>query len=91
MLGGAAQNWNLKSPSSYLLAQAVPRFKGGGCVASSLTFESGNERRVIGCLECRVGNANGLRWRGAQDLVNPAEIVMCDVQRDRRDVVVQLL
>jgi hypothetical protein len=38
-----------------------------------------------------IDNANGLRWRRAQGFMNPAEIVVSDVQRDRRDVVIQLL
>lgn len=35
-----------------------------------------------------IDNANGLRWRRAQGFMDPAKIVMRDVQRDRRDVVV---
>jgi hypothetical protein len=38
-----------------------------------------------------VGNAKGLRWRRAQGFMNPAEIVMRDVQRDRRNVIIKLL
>jgi hypothetical protein len=33
-----------------------------------------------------ISNAHGLRWRRAQGLVNPAEIVMRDIQRDRRSI-----
>jgi hypothetical protein len=38
-----------------------------------------------------IGNAKRLRWRRLKSLMNAAEIVMGNVQRDRRNVVVQLL
>ena len=38
-----------------------------------------------------IGHANGLRWRRAEGFMDAAEIVVRDVQRDRRNVVIQLL
>src|SRR5260370_41136230 len=37
-----------------------------------------------------IGNAKGLRWRRAQGFMNSAEIVVRDVQRDRRNVIIKL-
>jgi hypothetical protein len=38
-----------------------------------------------------ISNANGLRWRRAQGLMNAAKIVVRDIQRDRRNMVIKLL
>jgi hypothetical protein len=38
-----------------------------------------------------IGNADGLRWRGADGFVDTAEVIVRHVQSDRRDMVIQLL
>ena len=38
-----------------------------------------------------ISNADGLRWRHLKSLMDAAKIVVSNVQRDRRNVVVQLL
>ena len=53
----------------------------------------GNGKRCIHKLRnapSPIGDANGLRWRRAQGLMNAAKIVVSDVQRDCRNMVVQL-
>jgi hypothetical protein len=37
----------------------------------------------------RLGHANGLRWCHTQGFVNRAEIVMDNIQRDRRNVIIK--
>lgn len=38
-----------------------------------------------------IRNANSLRWRRAQGFMSATEVVVCDVQRDRRNVIIKLL
>ena len=42
-------------------------------------------------LQVRSINAQRLRWRRAEGFMNTAEIVVRDVQRDRRNVIIKLL
>jgi hypothetical protein len=54
----------------------------------------GNSKRSVHKLRngpSAIGDANGLRSRRAQSLMNAAKIVVRDVQRDRRNVIVELL
>ena len=37
-----------------------------------------------------IGNAKGFRWRHLKSLMDAAKIVMRDIERNRRDVVIQL-
>ena|SRR6476660_3085651 len=65
------------------------------------SIRRGRHRRNRLSCQCRVdkgadgpspiSNANGLRWRRLKGLMDAAEIVMGDAQRDRRNMIVNLL
>jgi hypothetical protein len=67
------------------------RRRSGGVSIGNAGATAGAASTSCGNGPSAIGNAECLRWRHAQGFMSAAEVVMCNVQRDCRNVIIKLL